>query len=207
MATQSTQISRLLHLLQDHQRFTPLLRLSDIHHDPSPQATYPASSSSRPGFRTYHTFSLKQTPTLARLRYAFLDIGPLSQGHALVIPKGNHTFEPVPQLTLTDETKTKTTDHTVKMHELPDEYLADALPIAKKIALAQGLENYNILQNNGRIAHQEVDHVHFHVIPKPNETEGIVFTPESWPAKKPSMDDLKAYYSGLLVKLEAVGKM
>ena len=32
------------------------------------------------------------------------------------------------------------------MHELPDEYLADALPIAKKIALAQGLENYNILQ-------------------------------------------------------------
>jgi hypothetical protein len=32
------------------------------------------------------------------------------------------------------------------MHELPDEYLADALPIAKKIAIAQGVENYNILQ-------------------------------------------------------------
>lgn len=40
----------------------------------------------------------------------------------------------------------KKTDHAVKAHELPDEYLADALPIAKKIALAQGLENYNILQ-------------------------------------------------------------
>lgn len=40
------------------------------------------------------------------------------------------------------------------MHELPDEYLADAMPIAKKIAVAQGIENYNILQNNGRIAHQ-----------------------------------------------------
>jgi len=40
------------------------------------------------------------------------------------------------------------------MHELPDEYLADAMPIAKKIAIAQGVENYNILQNNGRIAHQ-----------------------------------------------------
>lgn len=37
-------------------------------------------------------------------------------------------------------------DHAVKMHELPDEYLADALPIAKKIAVAQGAENYNILQ-------------------------------------------------------------
>jgi hypothetical protein len=32
------------------------------------------------------------------------------------------------------------------MHELPDEYLADALPVAKKIAAAQGVENYNILQ-------------------------------------------------------------
>ena len=59
------------------------------------------------------------------------------------------------------------------MHELPDEYLADAMPIAKKIALALGADNYNILQvrlhiavrtimivimlylqNNGRIAHQ-----------------------------------------------------
>ena len=28
------------------------------------------------------------------------------------------------------------------------------MPVAKRIALAQGLENYNILQNNGRIAHQ-----------------------------------------------------
>ncbi|KAG9308505.1 hypothetical protein JVU11DRAFT_11849 [Chiua virens] len=87
------------------------------------------------------------------------------------------------------------------MHELPDEYLADALPIAKKIALAQGLENYNLLQNNGRLAHQEVDHVHFHVIPKPNETEGLVFSPESWPAQKPSMDDLKAYHDTLIEKL------
>jgi hypothetical protein len=32
------------------------------------------------------------------------------------------------------------------MHELPDEYLADALPLAKKIAVANGAENYNILQ-------------------------------------------------------------
>jgi diadenosine tetraphosphate (Ap4A) HIT family hydrolase len=42
----------------------------------------------------------------------------------------------------------------MKMHELPDEYLADAMPVAKRIALAQGFDSYNILQNNGRIAHQ-----------------------------------------------------
>jgi diadenosine tetraphosphate (Ap4A) HIT family hydrolase len=37
-------------------------------------------------------------------------------------------------------------DHTEKMHELPEEYLADVLPIAKRIAVAQGLDNFNILQ-------------------------------------------------------------
>ena len=58
-----------------------------------------------------------------------------------------------------------------------------------------------LVQNNGRLAHQEVDHVHFHVIPKPNKTEGLVFTPESWPAQKPSMDDLKAYHTELIEKL------
>jgi hypothetical protein len=37
-------------------------------------------------------------------------------------------------------------DHAEKLHQLPDEYLVDMLPIAKKIAVAQGAENYNILQ-------------------------------------------------------------
>lgn len=56
-------------------------------------------------------------------------------------------------------------------------------------------------QNNGRIAHQQVDHVHFHVIPKPTETEGIVLGDESWPTQKPSTEDLKAYQTELLAKL------
>ncbi|KII91029.1 hypothetical protein PLICRDRAFT_174364 [Plicaturopsis crispa FD-325 SS-3] len=101
------------------------------------------------------------------LSLSFLDIGPLSKGHALVIPKY----------------------HAEKLHDTPDEYLADALPIAKKIAIALGAENYNILQNNGRIAHQEVDHVHFHIIPKPaaSDEEGLVV---GWPAKKPSKEEL-----------------
>ncbi|CAK5270361.1 unnamed protein product [Mycena citricolor] len=110
------------------------------------------------------------------LSYSFLDIGPLSRGHALVIPKY----------------------HSHKMHELPDEYLADAMPIAKKIALAQGAENYNILQNNGRLAHQEVDHVHFHVIPKPNAEEGLVV---GWPAHPLPMKELQKIHDELLSKL------
>jgi diadenosine tetraphosphate (Ap4A) HIT family hydrolase len=34
-------------------------------------------------------------------------------------------------------------------------------PVAKKIAKAIGAEDFNVLQNNGRIAHQVVDHVSF----------------------------------------------
>ncbi|KAI0629800.1 HIT-like protein [Trametes polyzona] len=110
---------------------------------------------------------------------SFLDIGPLSKGHALIIPKY----------------------HAEKMHELPDEYFADVLPTAKKIVLALGAENYNLLQNNGRIAHQEVDHVHFHVIPKPeaSDSEGLVV---GWPAKKPALDDLKKLQDEILAKLK-----
>ena len=37
-------------------------------------------------------------------------------------------------------------------------------PVAKRLAAATGAVNYNILQNNGRLAHQVVDHVHFHMV-------------------------------------------
>ena len=40
-------------------------------------------------------------------------------------------------------------DHAAKLHELPDEYLADAMPVAKKIALAVGAVDYNVLQVRG----------------------------------------------------------
>ncbi|PCH40496.1 HIT-like protein [Wolfiporia cocos MD-104 SS10] len=112
------------------------------------------------------------------LSYSFLDINPLAKGHALVIPKY----------------------HGEKLHDVPDEYLVDTLKVGKKIAVASGLENYNILQNNGRIAHQEVDHVHFHVIPKPaaTDTEGLVI---GWPQQKVEMDELKALHEELLAKL------
>ncbi|KAK3321664.1 HIT-like domain-containing protein [Apodospora peruviana] len=98
---------------------------------------------------------------------AFLDINPLSRGHALVIPKA----------------------HGEKLTDIPDDHLTELLPIAKKLALASGAKDYNILQNNGRLAHQEVDHVHFHMIPKPNKEEGLGI---GWPQQKIEMDDLKA---------------
>lgn len=43
----------------------------------------------------------------------------------------------------------------------------------KKLVKATGAENYNVLQNNGRIAHQEVDHVHFHMVSSAIPKRGV----------------------------------
>ncbi|KAG5797037.1 hypothetical protein H9Q69_003928 [Fusarium xylarioides] len=107
---------------------------------------------------------------------AFLDIGPLSKGHALVIPK----------------------HHGAKLADIPDDHLTEILPVVKKIVKATGATDYNILQNNGRIAHQEVDHAHFHMIPKPNETEGLGV---KWPIQPANMEQLKAYCEELKAKI------
>lgn len=79
---------------------------------------------------------------------AFLDVGPLADGHTLVIPK----------------------ERKAQLHELSDESaaaLGRALPrIARAVLAATGARSYNVLQNNGAEAHQAVMHVHFHVIPR-----------------------------------------
>ncbi|KAI7852321.1 HIT-like domain-containing protein [Circinella umbellata] len=108
--------------------------------------------------------------------YSFMDIGPLSEGHALVIPKYHAEF----------------------FHQVPDEYLADILPVAKKIAKASKLDQYNVLQNNGKLANQ-VPHVHFHVIPKPNEKEGLGIR---WEPNGMKMDQVKELYEKVKKELD-----
>merc|ERR1719401_2504626 len=89
------------------------------------------------------------------LVYSFLDINPCSKGHCLVIPKKCYEF----------------------LHQVPEEESAAigrVLPkIAKAVMDATGTQDYNILQNNGSRAHQAVPHVHFHIIPKPDEAQGL----------------------------------
>jgi histidine triad (HIT) family protein len=86
---------------------------------------------------------------------AFLDIAPLTPGHTLLIPK-----EPA-----------RTLD------ELSDESaaaLGRALPrICRAVKQVTGCAAYNVLQNNEALAHQAVFHVHFHIIPKPDEARGL----------------------------------
>ncbi|MFT5422638.1 MAG: histidine triad (HIT) family protein [Phycisphaerales bacterium] len=79
---------------------------------------------------------------------AILDINPLSEGHALVIPK-----EPAETL-----------------DELSDDAAAGlgrVLPrVCRALKKVSGCEAYNVLQNNGSDAGQAVSHVHFHIIPR-----------------------------------------
>ena len=87
--------------------------------------------------------------------FAFLDIAPLSQGHALVVPREERAM----------------------LHELSDESaaaLGRALPrVARAVMAATGATHYNVLQNNGALAHQAVPHVHFHVIPRFPDGSGL----------------------------------
>jgi histidine triad (HIT) family protein len=86
---------------------------------------------------------------------AFLDINPLSPGHTVVIPK-----EPAATLdVLSDESAAA---------------VGRVLPrLSRAVLQATGAREFNVLQNNGPLAHQAVFHVHFHIIPKPDDSTGL----------------------------------
>jgi histidine triad (HIT) family protein len=79
---------------------------------------------------------------------AFLDIAPLAEGHLLVIPLA----------------------HYPNLSEMPPEAaaaLAAHLPrlggVLRDVTQAAG---FNLLANEGAVAGQEINHVHFHLIPR-----------------------------------------
>lgn len=51
-----------------------------------------------------------------------------------------------PFLTFCSPARIYRLDHGAKLHDIPDEHLGEILKTLKKIAVAQGVENYNILQ-------------------------------------------------------------
>lgn len=83
---------------------------------------------------------------------AFLDITPFEKGHTLIIPK--KPFETI--------------------FEMPEKDFLELQKIVLKIAkhyekiLNCGI---NIWQNNKKISGQEVEHVHFHLIPRREKKE------------------------------------
>jgi len=91
---------------------------------------------------------------------AFLDINPLNPGHTLVVPKKHYS----------------------DLEEISDEDLIDLILVVKKVGLLikekLGFAGYNVSQNNGEVAGQEVPHLHFHVIPR-REGDGL----SPWPRR------------------------
>ena len=91
---------------------------------------------------------------------AFLDIGPVRPGHALVIPKGHHPT----------------------LWDLPPEIgveLLEALQVvADAVRRATKADGLNLMMNNYRAAGQLVDHAHFHLVPR-HEGDGLRLWPQS----------------------------
>ena len=77
-----------------------------------------------------------------------LDAGPVSKGHALILPK----------------------DHYDDLYELPDEKAAEVYVLAKKMMVRitekLGCDGFNICQNNKEAADQTVRHFHMHLVPR-----------------------------------------
>ena len=91
-----------------------------------------------------------------------LDLGPASEGHALILPK----------------------NHFKDVCELDAETAAKVLPLAAKIGAAMkealGCAGFNLVQNNGLEAGQTVFHFHMHLIPRYEDDQvGLTWNPGS----------------------------
>ena len=93
---------------------------------------------------------------------AFLDIGPLAEGHVLLVPKAH--AETIDQLSADQAA--------ALLRHLP--------ALVAAVRAVTGCEGVNVLQNNGRVAHQAVTHVHVHIIPRRGGDEFYF----NWPAGK-----------------------
>jgi len=98
-----------------------------------------------------------------------LDAYPSSVGHSLILTK----------------------KHYENVYELPEKEAAALMPLAakisKKLKTSLGCEGLNILQNNGKVAGQVINHYHLHLIPR-YIGDGIVM---KWSMEKPPEEDFK----------------
>lgn len=80
--------------------------------------------------------------------FAFLDIGPVSEGHTLVVPK------------------THAADLAAGTREDAERLMATVHRIAPAILAAVGADGYNLGMNHGISAGQDVMHTHLHIMPR-----------------------------------------
>ena len=77
-----------------------------------------------------------------------LDASPATKGHALILPK----------------------NHYADLYEIDEDVAADAMKLAKKLAIHMTdvlkCDGFNLVQNNHEVAGQTVFHFHMHLIPR-----------------------------------------
>ncbi|KAH7039641.1 HIT-like domain-containing protein [Microdochium trichocladiopsis] len=105
----------------------------------------PGSPSINPDKLSPASYVVLSTPTLL----AFLDIMPLSPGHLLLCPR---THRPK----LTDVSPSEAADLGKHLRLL-----------SRALCRTTGVMDWNVVQNNGAAAAQVVNHVHYHLIPRP----------------------------------------
>jgi len=99
---------------------------------------------------------------------AFLDIGPVSTGHTLVIPKAH--AENLEAGSAADAARLMSVIYT----------------IAPSILKAVGADGYNLGMNHGECAGQDVMHTHLHIMPRTSSA------PRSFTKTHPSQGELAA---------------
>ena len=92
------------------------------------------------------TFIVLSTPFVM----AFLDIAPLSEGHLLLCPRMHRE-----KLTSLDDNEAGELGRWLRM-------------VSQALMRAVGIDDWNVVQNNGAAAAQVVPHTHFHIIPRPD---------------------------------------
>ncbi len=102
---------------------------------------------------------------------AFLDINPATPGHSLVVPK----------------------KHSVNIFDVDADELARVMKIIKRVAekikSEMGTDSINIIQNNGRLSGQIVDHIHFHIIPR-YQDDGVRISYGRYEVKPSDLEEL-----------------
>ena len=96
-----------------------------------------------------------------------LDMAPATKGHALILPK----------------------DHYKNLYEMPEDKVASAFKLAKKLAghMTDTLkaDGFNLVQNNNEVAGQTVFHFHIHLIPRyTGDGQKIGWNPQEMDADK-----------------------
>ena len=89
---------------------------------------------------------------------AFLDVSPWTKGHTLILPKSHH----------------------LDLLDTPDEIVAKIAVLAKDLAInykpTLQVDGFNILNNCGEPAGQEVMHYHLHLIPRYKDSDFSIET-------------------------------